>query len=364
MPPITLFRYISMRTILAVAALLVALLGLVMLVDLIENLRFADKFHGADFGFALAITLLRAPSLTQTMLPFVFLFASIWLFTQLNRQAEIAVMRSGGLSVWRILGPAAFVAAMTGFFVITVIDPAATAMRAHSDRMKDEIRGKSSSVVRVFGDGIWLRQRDAEGVLLINARGFDAAQRVLSDVVMWRLGQDSAFIERIDAPEAVFSNRTIELHSARIKGANDKLDHHTPVYAVSSSLDPTELDKRIEAPETLSIWRLPKFVLLAKAAGLPTASYNIRFHDLCSTPLKLIAMVLIAALFSLRPVRSGHGFELFLLAVGSGFLLYIVSEISTALGESGVAPLALSAWAPAIIASLVAVSGLLYFEEG
>lgn len=363
MPPLTLFRYISLRTIFAVAALFLALFGLVMLVDLIENLRFSDKFEGADFGFALAITLLRAPSLTEMMLPFIFLFASIWLFTQLNRQAEIAVMRSGGLSVWRILGPAAFVAAMAGFLVITVVDPAATSMRAQSERMKDDVRGKASSVMRVFGDGIWLRQRDASNLLLINARGFDAERKVLSGVVMWRLDHESNFIERIDAPKALLSDHAIELHSARIKAAGDKLDHRTPIYAVPTSLVPADLDERIEPPETLSIWRLPKFILLAKAAGLPTASYNIRFHDLCSTPLKLIAMVLIAAMFSLRPVRSGRGFELFLYAVGCGFLLYIVSEVSTALGESGAAPLALAAWAPAVVASLVAVSGLLYIEE-
>lgn len=363
MPPLTLFRYISLRTIFAVAALFLALFGLVMLVDLIENLRFSDKFEGADFGFALAITLLRALSLTEMMLPFIFLFASIWLFTQLNRQAEIAVMRSGGLSVWRILGPAAFVAATAGFLIITVVDPAASSMRAQSERMKDDVRGKTSSLVRVFGDGVWLRQRDAGNLLLINARGFDPARKALSDVVMWRLDRDSNFIERIDAPEAVLSARTIELHGARIKGAGDTLDHRSPIYAIPTSLVPADLDERIESPETLSIWRLPKFILLAKAAGLPTASYNIRFHDLCSTPLKLIAMVLIAAMFSLRPVREGRGFKLFLYAVGCGFLLYIVSEVSTALGESGAAPVALAAWAPAVVAALVAVSGLLYIEE-
>lgn len=364
MPPITLFRYISLRTIFAVGALFTILLTLILLIDLIENLRFADKFPGAGFGFAISTTLLRAPSLAQAMLPFVFLFASIWLFTQLNRRAEIAVMRSAGLSVWRLIGPAAFVAAVVGFFVITIADPAASHMRAESERMKDAVRGKTSSLVRVFGDGIWLRQHDADSLLLINARSFDAERAALSEVVMWRLDRNSNFIERIDAPEAVLSGRTIELYKARIKGANDQLDHRTPVYAIPTSLTPADLGERIESPETLSIWRLPKFILLAEAAGLPTESYNIRFHDLCSTPLKLIAMVLIAAMFSLRPVRAGGGLKLFLYAIGAGFLLYIVSEISTALGESALAPIALAAWTPALVAALAAVSGLLYLEDG
>lgn len=364
MPPITLFRYISLRTVTAVAALFVILMTLIMLIDLIENLRFADKFQGADFGFALTTTLLRAPSLSQAMLPFVFLFASIWLFTQLNRRAEIAVMRSAGLSVWRLIGPAAFVAAMTGFIIITIADPAATHMRAQSERMKDALRGKTSSIVRVFGDGIWLRQHDADNLLLINAHSFNSERAALTQVVMWRLNRDSNFIERIDAPEAILSGNTIELYKARVKGADEQLDHRTPIYAIPTSLTPADLDERIEPPETLSIWRLPKFIILAKAAGLPTAAYNIRFHDLCSTPLKLLAMVLIAAMFSLRPVRSGGGLKLFLFAIGAGFLLYILSEISTALGESALAPVSLAAWTPAIVATLVAISGLLYMEDG
>ncbi|MEZ5928086.1 MAG: hypothetical protein R3C55_06355 [Parvularculaceae bacterium] len=61
MPPITLFRYISLRTVTAVAALFVILMTLIMLIDLIENLRFADN-SDADFGFALTTTSLRAPS--------------------------------------------------------------------------------------------------------------------------------------------------------------------------------------------------------------------------------------------------------------------------------------------------------------
>jgi lipopolysaccharide export system permease protein len=364
MPPLTLFRYLAMRTILATAALTAALTGLVVLVDLVENLRYVDKIKNGDFGAALALSLLRAPALAQAMLPFVFLFAAIWLFTLLNRRAEIQVMRSAGLSIWRLIGPAAFVAALAGFFVITAIDPLATYMRAQSEKMRDSLRGATSSMVRVFGDGVWLRQRDSGNILLINARGVNPEAGKLSKVVMWRLDRDSAFIERIDSEEAVLSGRTIELYNAHIKSPRDRLDHRSPIYAVQTNLTPADLRERLEPPETLSLWRLPRFILLADAAGVPTARYAMRFHDLCSTPLKLLAMVLIAALCAIRPFRSGGAFKLFGLSVGAGFTLYVLSELATALGESGVAPVALAAWTPAVVATLAAITGLLQFEDG
>lgn len=361
MPPVTLFRYIAGRMLAAVIGLLGALSAIVLLADLVENLRFAGK-SGADFGFALQLTLLRIPAIAQTLLPFIFLFAAIWMFRDLNRRSELAVMRSAGLSVWRLVGPAAFLAAVGGLLVIIAIDPLSARMMAYGEKMKNDIRGKSTSVVRVFGDGIWLRQRDAAETLLINAASVDETG-ALKGVTIWRLSPDAAFEERIDAPAAQLSGRTIELKDARMKTTGGQITHRTPAYAVPTALTLSALRENAPLPETMSIWDLPRYMLLAEQVGLSTTRYNIRFHDLCSTPLKLTAMVLIAALFSLGPARSGGAFRLLVAAVGSGFALYVLSEISTALGESGAAPEALAAWTPALVATIVAVSLLMRLEE-
>ncbi|HXI86156.1 MAG TPA: LPS export ABC transporter permease LptG [Parvularculaceae bacterium] len=364
MPSGTLFRYIALKTVFAVAALMLALAALAALADLVESLRFIDKF-GGDFGSAVVITLLRTPSIVQVMLPFIFLFAAIWLFSELNRRAEVAVMRSAGLSVWRLLWPAGLVAIMAGFLVIFVTDPLATRLLAQSESVKDHLSGQASSAMRVFGDGIWLRQTESQSILIINARSFDRAHSAFSRIVIWRLGADSTLLERIDAPEALLSGHTIELHDARVRSmTGEAAERQTPVYAIDTALIPADLDERAKPPETVPLWRIPHYMALAKAAGLSTRRYAIRFHDLCSTPLKLLAMVLIAAMFSLRPVRQGGALKLFLFAVGAGFALYVLSQVAAALGESGVAPVALAAWAPAVAVSLAAITGLLHLEEG
>lgn len=360
MPPATLFNYIALRSLIAVGGLLLVLASLVLMIDLIENMRFAD----GDFSLAMTLTLLRAPALTQVMTPFVFLFGSIWMFNQLNRRSEIAVMRSAGLSVWRLIGPAALIAAVAGLVLITIIDPMASHLYGYAEQIKSEKVGRQNNLVRVFGDGIWLRQRDASSQIIINARNLDETSASLSDVTIWRFGSDNEFLERIDAEEAVLSGRTMELHDARLISTVDLKMRSTPVYAIRTALTPQDLGESVAAPETMSLWQLPHFILLAEAAGLPTVRYNIRFHDLCSTPMKLLAMVLIAAAFSLRPTRMGGTARLVACSIGAGFLLYILSEISTAFGESGLAPVALAAWAPAIIAALVAMTALLHMEDG
>ncbi len=364
MPPFTLFRYIVRRTLISVGGLFGVLASLVLLVDLIENMRFAGKVPDGDFALALSMTLLRAPSLTQALIPFVFLFGSILMFHQLNRRSEISVMRSAGLSVWRLLGPSALVAAISGFFIITAIDPLSAGLLAQAEGLKARVQGGDKNLVSIFGDGIWLRQRDASGMLIINAANFDNDRAALDDVKIWRFDSENLFQERMDAEAAFLSGRTLELHDVSLRSHDSEQERHTPIYAVRTSLTADNLRERVAPPETLSIWSLPRFIILAETAGVPTVRYNIRFHDLCSTPLKLLAMVLIAAAFSMRPARSGGALGLAVLSILAGFALFIISEISTALGESGFAPAALAAWIPAIVASLFATTVLLHLEDG
>ncbi|MFQ5562591.1 MAG: LPS export ABC transporter permease LptG [Parvularculaceae bacterium] len=364
MPPFTLFRYLSFRTLAGVGGLFILMAALVVLTDLIENLRFAGKVANGDFGFALMLTFMRTPGLSQALLPFVFLFGAMWAFNQLNRHSEISVMRSAGLSIWRLLGPAALIAAFFGALVVTAIDPLSTRLMAQAEKMRNDVRGLNSGLVQIFDDGIWLRQGTADNALIINARGFDEDESALTDVTVWRFDADSVFVERIDSPKAVLSGHTLELREARLKAIDDQKERRSPVYAIPTSLTPADMRERVAPPETMSIWQLPRFIPLAEAAGMPTKRYYIRFHDLCSTPLKLLAMVLIAATFSLRHARAGGGLKLFAYGVSAGFLLYVLVEISTALGESGVAPVALAAWTPALAATLFAVTGLLHLEDG
>ncbi len=364
MPPATLFRYIAVRTMLAIGAILLIASSLIMLIDLVENMRFAGKAGNGGFLLALSLTAMRAPSLVQALIPFVFLFGSIWMFNQLNRRSEVSVMRSAGLSVWRLLGPAAFIAAISGLLIITVIDPVSSNFLSIAEDMKSKEEGRERNLVKVLNDGIWLRQRDGEMKLIINAQNFDSQRAALKRVTVWRFDSENAFLERLDAREAFLSGRTLEMHDARLRAVSEQDERRAPIYAIPSGLSPADLQERVASPETMSLWQLPRFIALAEAAGLPTVRYHIRFQDLCATPLKLLAMVLIAAAFSLRPTRMGGALGLVIYSLGAGFALYVLSEISTAMGESGIAPVPLAAWTPAVVAALAAVTALLHLEDG
>jgi len=78
----------------------------------------------------------------------------------------------------------------------------------------------------------------------------------------------------------------------------------------------------------------------------------------------LAAMTLIAATVTLRFFRFGSVGKLILGGVTAGFVLYVVIEIAKDLGSTGLVNPILAAWLPAIVASAMGFTVLLYQEDG
>jgi lipopolysaccharide export system permease protein len=81
-------------------------------------------------------------------------------------------------------------------------------------------------------------------------------------------------------------------------------------------------------------------------------------------PILLLAMVLIAAIVSLRFSRSKDLGQMILAGIGVGFVLYVITKIARDLGGAGIVPAPLAAWLPAIVATLIGITVLLHLEDG
>ncbi|MGV6801765.1 MAG: LPS export ABC transporter permease LptG [bacterium] len=360
----TLFFYIGRKILLSIIGLTAILSGLILLIDMVESLREVENIDGVGLGFALKLTLLRMPQVALNLTPFIFLFGTIFALSQLNRRSEIAVMRSAGLSVWQVLTPALLLSLITGVLIFSVADPIASRMTNHAEVLKDELRGKSSNFLKVMKGGIWLRQQDQDNSIIIHAENFHEKTNILQRVTFWRLSSEGEFLERWDAKRAKLQDKEFVLQNATLRKAGSQDQQVFKSYKLPSAYEVSDLQEQISKPEAMSVWDLPDFIILAEEAGLPSVRYKLRYQELISLPLKLFAMVLIAAAFSLKPVRSGGTVILIIGGILSGFLLFIIAEISNATAEAQIVPVTLAAWGPAILAVLIATTMLLHTEDG
>jgi lipopolysaccharide export system permease protein len=80
-------------------------------------------------------------------------------------------------------------------------------------------------------------------------------------------------------------------------------------------------------------------------------------------PILLVAMVLIASVFSLRFSRQNKNTILISGAVFTGFVFYFITKLIASFGIAGNMPIIMAAWAPAIMFIIIGIWAQLTLED-
>jgi lipopolysaccharide export system permease protein len=310
----------------------------------------------------LLLALYRVPSITEEVLPFTVLFGSIAAFVVANRRLEVVVARAAGISAWQFLLPACIVGLLIGIVATTLYNPASTALREWSDEIAADLLSSQKKVLQEDGP-MWLRQTSKGRESIIGATQTFNRGLSLAGVTAFVFEPGGRFVERIDAPSAEYVSGEWRLSNATITAPGEE-PRKEKLYRLPTALSPGQVRQAFDNVESISFWALPGLIDVANRAGIPTDRYELRYYTLLSRPIVLLAMVLIAAIVSLRFSRSRELGSMILAGVAVGFMLYVVSKIARDLGSGGIVPPPLAAWLPAIVTILMGATVLLHLEDG
>lgn len=360
----TLHGYLAATYTLHLLSFLAVLLGIIYLFDTVELIRRASRIPGIPMSVVFQMGLLKLPEVGQEIAPFAVLFAAVYSFWTLNRRSELVIIRAAGYSVWQILSPLVFTAILLGVMMTTVINPISSVLLNKFESIEDTVFGKSQNIVRMFEEGMWLRQPTQNGYTIIHAQQVSVNNWQLTEVMALLFSRDDQYIQRIDAPKAelqrgawVFHDAVI--HKPRQPGVFD------PVLAIPTDLTQAELAESFEKPTTMSFWALPSYIKTVEETGFDAIGLKMYYHSLLAKPAIFAAMILLAATVSLRPPRHNrHTLQMVLLGIFMGLSFFFFTSFLQALGSSHQIAIPLAAWAPASIAAMLAIGYLLTQEDG
>jgi lipopolysaccharide export system permease protein len=355
----TLGRYFAWRFAKALAVVTVTVMALALMLDVFELMRRAGDARGVTTLTLLTIAALRNPSILEQVLPFAMLFAAIASFLALSRRLEFVVARAAGVSAWQFTAPAMAVAFALGVVAVTAFNPAVVALKASAEALEGRYFGSDSD--EEGRRGIWLRQKDGEGDLVIRADAVEGARLV--GVTAFELDAAGAFLRRIEAAgveiaagELVFADgRTVAPDAPAQPFATLRRPSRLRIDDVAGAADRSG---------AVSFWGLPPLIDRLTLADMDATRYRLRLAGLHAKPFFLVAMVLVAASVSLRFFRIGGVARMVGLGVLGGFALYIVNRIASDLGEAGLVPVIAAAWAAPVVGALVSIHVLLQQEDG
>lgn len=359
----TLSRYIGRQFIVALGGVYLALLTITLLLDTLELARRAGGKEEATFGVILQLSLLKLPGMAQEIAPFAILFGSMLAFWRLTRSHELVVARSAGVSVWQFLLPGLVIVFLIGIIKITVFSPLTSVLLGRFEQLENKYLSGKSSLLTVSESGLWLRQPEENGHSVIHAQRVSPSDMTLHDVIIFRFADIDRFVWRIDASEARLLDGKWDVRKAWLNKPETPPEF-LEKYSFATELTADNIQEGFASPEAVSFWDLPKFISLLEAAGFSALSHRLYFQSLLADPFLLCAMVLIAATFTLRPVRRGGVLAFISVGVFAGFLLFFLSDLIFALGLSGRIPISLAAWTPAGVSILLGVSMLFHLEDG
>ena len=355
----TLARYFAKRFFRTVLGVFVGVFVLIYAIDVVEMLRRSGDTVGATGPLMAWVSLLHTPIVAEQALPFAVLFGSMISFLNLSRKLELVVARAAGVSAWQFILPPLLVVAAFGAVMMTLYNPVSTAMKRQANAIEDRLFGGGSA----DSGGVWIRQKSVDGEAVVHAEARDTSGTSLRHVQVFNFDSSGGFTERVDAETGQLRDGYWRLSDVNVVTPGfDTVS--TSTYLLATNLTRAEVTQSFVAPETVSFWELPALAEQTDRAGLDPTAYRLRYQELLSLPLMLMAMVLVAACFSLRFFRMGGVQKMVSGGVVAGFVLYVATKLVNDLGGAGVVSVPVAGWSPAIVGCMFGVFVLLHQEDG
>lgn len=358
-----LMYYFTRHAFLYFSTVLSILCLIASLSELVEYNKQIPNLVNNSFYICLKMTLYKLPLNIQNLLPYSFYFGAMMSLLKLSKNSELTIARASGLNIWYCCLPHIILAFLIGIFSITVFSSITAVTQKKLAQLESEYLNKYNNNLQLSGGGFWLYQKEEDKTAIIHADRIDPKNMTLNNVIIFKYGKDNEFIERIDGKTTKLEDGYWKIDKG-IKTDNNLITSNFIELQLPTKLTSSQIKESFAKPETISFWDTLKFIEIIDEAGFNSRKHVIYFHKMISSPIFFIGMVLLGAVFCVKPLgRHGTGKRLFI-AIIIAFVIFFLNDVIAALGQGSQAPELLAAWLPAFVPILLSTSLLLYLEDG
>lgn len=366
-PTSILGRYLTRQILFNFFAVLLMVLSVIMLFEVVELLRRTSGRYEVSFWFVLELAITKMPKTIEMVFPFVVMIAAMATFWKLSKSNEFVIMRAAGVSIWGFLLPILVTTFLIGVVNVTLVNPIAADMYDLYETLEYRLKTRNPKAVLFSDQGLWIREAiDDDNVMVLQAKSLrqEKGEVLLRGVTILEMDRRSQPGKRIEAFAGTLKDGYFDLRDVRIFKAGQPTEVKNSLQ-YKTVLDIERIKENFVEPESISFWNLPDTIRFYEMSGFSAQRHRLRYLSLLVSPFLLCAMVLVAAVFALRP-NNRRGGVMFLIVGGisTGFVVYFLTQLVYAFGVNGYIPVGLAVSTPALIATLISVSLLLHLEDG
>ena len=331
-------------------------MGLVLLVETIDSWRY--NYLASVGGVPLAIfgMISEAADWLFKALGLVVLLGTAIGVVDLQSRRELTVIKSSGLSIWRILRAPTVALLIAGLAVTLFAESAVT----QTNRSLEATLPGDNSVLNSTG-GLWLEQYNEGERYVLEAEHVVANGQELHDVSIFL--PDGVKQGRVVAPVAKLGDGQWLFPDATRYRAG-LLPEELVNYSLPTTTTAGDLRLKLSTTDDMTFYELAASLRTRVTDPALRNAVATRFLRLLALPALLVGALFIAFAFTAGYRRSSTYGAPVVYAIFLGFVVFVIGEMGDRAGSAGVIDPLFAATGPAVVAVLIGLTALLYKEDG
>lgn len=368
---------------------------LTILIDFTQTSARLNSIPHYKNSYALIISSLRLPFLLLQILPFIVLISGLICFFIQNKNSELIIMRSIGISAWQFIFPVCLGAFFIGSLAVLALNPLSAYSLSKANKLIAQWHGNNQNFASNLRPNPWLIQKTNEGETEIRAQNIIKNIKGTTILNQIQFEQNSLTKQLLDQNKIYVGLQNTDF----VFIAPQKLDNTLPnislihaekafllpsywliispkiyttntaplnkqIYLLKTNIKEQFIEAYLTDPNTVPFYKLSEKIQIAKNFGANSYGFKMVQQYLLSLPILSATMVLIAATTSLKFSRNINIKLYAFSGILYGFVFYIITNLAQNFAKVGLLAPFIAAWTPILLALFTGLSFLLKQEDG
>ena len=137
-----------------------------IVLSILEEISFFKNLN-VNFFYPYIVTLLGAPITLFEIFPFIFLISTQFLFYDLFKKDELILLKSNGLSNFKIIKILFFTSIIMGIFTVLIYYNISSKLKFFYTDIKNSFSNDNKYLAVVTDSGLWLKDENDKSVLIV-----------------------------------------------------------------------------------------------------------------------------------------------------------------------------------------------------
>lgn len=335
-------RYITIEIIKYFFAALLSVLCIFVAIDYLGTM---DEFIEAKISLwrAFQYVLYKVPFIVTQAMPVVFLMAILIVFGLMNKNNELIIINSSGISIYALVKPVLLISALAAVSLFYLSEQVVPLTMRQSNVIKyQEIRGDTT--ISVKKENIWIKGPRR----ITHIKYFDPGSQAIFGFTRYFFDAEFRLVRRLDAAKGEFVNDKWILHDAM----DQHLDKADNAYRIELKktvdedlqLHPDDFKQIVQKSEEMNFSELRNYVEKVESEGYDARVYRTDLYAKSAAPFVCIVMGLVGiGLTAGRRFNKGLPISI-TIGICIGFLYWVFQSFCLSLGYAEVLHPLAAAW--------------------